>query len=117
MDAVRQKYGSEDYFEKTAARDTVTISGKEVDEVGFDRITQKQSAWSELETVSLDGLRIRGYRRGSSCLNRRSQDELCIIPRGWKWKELDLSRNLFEDWDDVANICSNLKELRLLKVK
>ncbi|KAL8811875.1 MAG: hypothetical protein Q9223_007434 [Gallowayella weberi] len=116
LQAVREKYGSENSLEQAKARDIITISGKQVDEVGFEAISKKQSAWSELETVSLDGLRIRGSYPKPQKSKQDLQDDLQTVPFGLKWKELDLSRNLFEDWDDITNICSNLKELELLKV-
>ncbi|KAL8800010.1 MAG: hypothetical protein Q9200_007377 [Gallowayella weberi] len=116
LQAVREKYGLENSLEQAKARDIITISGKQVNEVGFEAISKKQSAWSELETVSLDGLRIRGSYPKPQKSKQDLQDNLQTVPFGLKWKELDLSRNLFEDWDDITNICSNLKELELLKV-
>ncbi|KAL8736158.1 MAG: hypothetical protein Q9166_000313 [cf. Caloplaca sp. 2 TL-2023] len=111
LSAVIEKYGSEN-----EARSTITISGKEVDEVGFDAISKKQSAWTELTTVSLDGLRIDSRYQEPL---RSEQDYQCIqqvLPRGLKWRELDLSRNLFDEWNDIKNVCTFLPELRVLKV-
>ena len=94
------------------------ISGKVVEEVGFEKIRQQQAALQELRIVLVDGHRIAG---------------LCPYP--WKGKaddeaweravgrvaeacpsivELDLSRSLLERWMDVYGICKALPALRRL---
>ncbi|KAL8787151.1 MAG: hypothetical protein Q9213_002367 [Squamulea squamosa] len=114
VSAVKEKYGSETSLQNVKGKsNTILISGKEVDEVGFDAISKKQSAWSELEIVSLDGLRIKGFHKESPY---PTKEDLQVLPTDLKWKELDLSRNLFDDWNDVGAICSSLRELRVLKL-
>ncbi|KAL8770066.1 MAG: hypothetical protein Q9209_004104 [Squamulea sp. 1 TL-2023] len=114
LSAVREKYGLENSLQDIKRKSsTIVISGKEVDEVGFDAISKKHSAWSELEIVSLDGLRINGLHNE---LPYPTEEDLPVLPTGLKWKELDLSRNLFDDWDVICTICSSLKDLRVLKL-
>ncbi|KAL8686734.1 MAG: hypothetical protein Q9218_006900 [Villophora microphyllina] len=115
-DAVRAKYGSSAASADEHLQDTITISGKQVDEVGFDIIAQKQSTWSDLEIVSLEGLRITGF----SPLHRPitpADPSTQGLPKNSKCKELDLSNNLFESWADIVDICHVLEELETLKVK
>ncbi|KAF2691095.1 tubulin-specific chaperone E [Lentithecium fluviatile CBS 122367] len=95
----------------------IRISGKEVEEVGFDKIRKQLAELSELKIVILDGL----------CMERPSA-RLKEGGLGWeegltdvkdacpKAVELDLSRNLFEEWREVASICEQLEKLRSLRI-
>lgn len=96
---------------------TIVISGKEVDEVGFDAISRKQAAWSALTIVSLDSLRIENLYENPLSTQQDYEEELRALYSGLKWKELDLSRNLFADWDEITRICRCLKDLKVLKLK
>lgn len=98
----------------------IRISGKEVEEVGFDKIRRQLARLDELKVVILDGLRIKEevkkaeFREGWK-LSGASEGEIrktcpSIV-------ELDLSRNLLEDWYEVAFICQQLPNLRELKVE
>ena len=82
---------------------------KTVEEVGFEKIRQQLAILNELKIVLLDGL----------CLaTPRDDPELAKIRETCpKIQELDLSRNLFERWEEVVKICEQLEELRSLKVK
>lgn len=100
-----------------ASENPITISGKQVNEVGFEEISQKQSAWSELAVVALDGLRI-------NCLFlKAATSELPLNPfsvtsrEGLKWKELSLANNLFERWAHVFEICYFARELKALRLE
>ena len=83
--------------------------------MGFDRIWKQLSVLEDLKIVLLDSLRIRAVSLDSESLAiAQAQKELSrACP---KIQELDLSRNLLETWDDVAEICRPLKQLRVLKV-
>ncbi|CAO1604973.1 hypothetical protein XANCAGTX0491_008511 [Xanthoria calcicola] len=95
---------------------TIVISGKEVDEVGFDVISRRQAAWSALTIVSLDGLRIRNLYANPLSIQQNYEEELRALYSGLEWEELDLSRNLFADWDEITRICRYLKYLKVLKL-
>lgn len=69
-----------------------------------------------------------GPRSVSFIFNPRSQESryhLCtkwlkltsMLPTDLRIQELDLSRNLFEDFADVIAIARSLKSLRVLKLK
>jgi hypothetical protein len=85
----------------------IEISGKVVEEVGFDKIRQQQSQLHELKIVIVDGFRI-SYAESPGTTIR----ETCP-----KIVELDLSRNLFEKFDEVVRICAKLDHLRSLRLK
>ncbi|KAL8640722.1 MAG: hypothetical protein Q9228_002379 [Teloschistes exilis] len=116
LDAVRAKYGNSVEPIDKASEDPIIIGGKQVNEVGFDKIAQKQSAWSELAIVSLDGLRI-------NCLfPKTANSELPLNPfsmtslNDLKWKGLYLANNLFERWADILQICHFARELKALRL-
>lgn len=115
LTAMRQKYGSGDGDDLD--NQALRIGGKEVDEVGFNLINQMQSAWSDLKYISLNSLCIHGISAAPGPREARriavAQSESMIL----QCKELDLSRNLIENWSDVVDICSALSELRVLKLK
>ena len=91
----------------------IEISGKVVEEVGFERIRKQQAVLQELKIVVLDGLRICGVGKGVDVAQVQNE----IFSTCPNITELDLSRNLFEDWKDVADICASLKKLRSLKAR
>ncbi|KIV79971.1 hypothetical protein PV11_07509 [Exophiala sideris] len=93
----------------------IEISGKVVEEVGFDRIKKQLSLLADLKIILVDELAISGIvaRAASSVEVKDAQRELqqtCpnIV-------ELDIGWNTIETWQDVANICLPLKRLKILK--
>lgn len=114
LEALRYKY-AEDGLESTTIKDdgSMEILGKVVEEVGFERIRKQQAILNELKIVLLDGLRIESA--GSQAEVERVGEEIAsTCPY---ITELDLSRNLFEHWKDVADICGSLQKLRILKAR
>ena len=139
LEALRYKYASDSgstpeevhgsliYVSKNGPRPAETmvkISGKEVEEVGFDKIRKQLAKLHELRIVLLDGLCMSqpvdpetktAWLAGdiSAPPNSTAAEILKTCP---KIAELDLSRNLFEDWVEIVFICqklSNLRDLRL----
>lgn len=116
LEALRHKYAEEGLEQATTnTQGSIEISGKVVEEVGFERIRKQQALLQELKIVVLDGLRIRGRGAGDGAEVVRFQDEIASACPNIT--ELDLSRNLFESWRDVAEICLPLKRLRTLKAR
>lgn len=72
MEALRKKYASSD-IDGSKDREAIRISGKTVEEVGFEKINRQLASLHELRIVILDGFCIHG-----------------ILPRG------NISDN--EDW-------------------
>jgi len=103
VDAVREKYGTP---ATTDDSDEIVISGKTVEEVGFEKIRAQQARLHELKIVLVDGQRV--SRAENVLLEIRS---VCPII-----EELDLSRNLFTNFSEVAKICSELGSLKNLRI-
>jgi tubulin-specific chaperone E len=118
LEALAKKYASGDQ-PGSSSNSEIHISGKVVEEVGFEDIRQRLAKIHELRIVLLDALCVVGVRAlpwvSSSELHLQEQKR--IADQNLKIVELDLSRNLLEKWVDVANICSTLKSLKSLKVK
>ncbi|PVH74755.1 L domain-like protein [Cadophora sp. DSE1049] len=103
VDAVREKYGTP---ATTDDSDEIVISGKTVEEVGFDKIRAQQARLHELKIVLVDGQRVSSAEK--SPLEIRT-----VCP---KIEELDLSRNLFNNISEVAKICFELDSLKNLRL-
>ena len=99
----------------------IEISGKVVQEVGFEKIRKQLAELQELRIVLLDGLCIAGLRGQPWSPRSEDQewlDELDHITKTCpRVTELDLSGNLLENWIDVVGICRALPNLRVLKLK
>ncbi|KAL5314003.1 hypothetical protein ACEPPN_018427 [Leptodophora sp. 'Broadleaf-Isolate-01'] len=103
VDAVREKYGTP---ATTDDSDEIIISGKTVEEVGFDKIRAQQARLHELKIVLVDGQRV-------SIAERSTLEIRTVCP---KIEELDLSRNLFDSLAEVAKICTELESLKSLRL-
>ncbi|KAH6606406.1 tubulin-specific chaperone e [Trichoderma cornu-damae] len=86
----------------------IVISGKVAQEMGFDKIWRKQSRLKEMKIVILDGLRVATAKGGG--------DAATIAETSPRIVELDLSRNLFERFGPVVDICRDLKDLQKLSI-
>jgi len=116
LDALRKKYASPDV---SASGATIQISGKTVEEIGFQKVATQLATLHELRIVLLDGLCLRGVldRPCLSVLDLVLQERQRIEDQTLKIQELDLSRNLFEQWADVVGICRELRFLTTLKLE
>lgn len=97
-------------------RKPVLFNGKPAEEIGFDKIRRQLAQLSELKIIILDGLcmqRPEAWRAGWM----KSDEKTDVRDACPKAIELDLSRNLFEEWREVAAICEQLPELRRLRVE
>lgn len=88
--------------------------------MGFEKIRRRLAELQELRIVLLDGLCItrqlsafRG-RAGVEAELASGTDVKDVSP---KIIELDLSRNLFEEWREIAQICVQLENQRSLRVE
>ena len=94
----------------------IKFSGKIAEEVGFDKIRKQLAQLEELKIIILDGLLIwRPDARGEEWMKREALSDVAdACPKAI---ELDLSRNLFEEWREIAAICEQLTRLRSLRVE
>ncbi|EEH08077.1 tubulin-specific chaperone E [Histoplasma capsulatum G186AR] len=121
LQAANEKYVSElepvsSGHEDLLSSKPIEISGKIVEEVGFEKIRRLLAELQELRIVLLDGMRVYGVLAGEGS-REEYENELKIIARTCpKIVELDLSRNVLRRWTDVAAICEQLKLLKILKL-
>ncbi|KAB8339247.1 hypothetical protein FH972_022181 [Carpinus fangiana] len=88
------------------------ISGKKAEEVGFDKIRQQLANLKALRIVLVDSYCVSQPDAGKSFDDAdlaRDVAEAC--PR---ILDLNISRNLFEDWNEVLDIARQLKALHTL---
>jgi hypothetical protein len=119
---IYERQGSDNDFLAHQNR-PIRISGKEVEEVGFDKIRKQLANLKELRIVILDGLCMQ--RPVARVIGRRQKGRPDVWPSDLsdikdscpKVIELDLSRNLFEEWREIASICEQLEKLRSLRAE
>ena len=118
IEAIRSKYANAD----DESDDLISISGKTVEEVGFDKIQRQLAALPELKIIILDGLPMKSLGSQQSQDKGIGDQELGLTPEAADWlqqlrvEELDLSRTLLERWSDVLFMVSLLPRLRTLKL-
>lgn len=103
-EALKKKYASSSAEDIAATANEIHISGKTVEEVGFEKIRRQLAQLQELRIVVLDGACI------ATVESDLDEQDLKII-------ELDLSRNLFESWYDITALCRSLQSLQRLRLE
>ena len=104
--------------------EAIHISGKTVEEVGFEKIQRQLASLTELKIIILDSLCVKSIDRAPQApvsseqafpenLNPKAAVSWL---RNMKVVELDLSRNLLETWSDVLFISNALPRLKTLKL-
>ena len=122
LEALRQKYAPEPEdlnSDGSLSSETIEISGKVVEEIGFEKIRRQLATLQELRIILLDGSCLAGL--GSRPWSGDYEDWLLQVQKTQevcpRVTELDLSRNLLESWLDIAGICNALERLKSLKLK
>lgn len=111
LDALRTKYAATSGNE--SGQITIRISGKEAEEVGFDKIARQQAQLQNLRIVVLDDLLVRAYDE-----NTTPEDNLDKISETCpNITDLDLGRNLFETLSEISDICDRLPKLKFLRLE
>ncbi|CCU81901.1 alpha-tubulin assembly protein/Chaperone [Blumeria hordei DH14] len=108
IEAIREKYAPQEssQLQQVPGENKLTISGKVVEEVGFDKIRQIQAQFHNLRVVVVPGMCISvGEKNGE-----RIEDTCSKI------SDLDLSRNLIRDFKEVSCICRQLPNLKMLRL-
>ena len=115
LEALKFKYAAvETDSTSIQSQNTIRISGKEAEEVGFEKIAKQQAQLQNLRIVVLDDLLIKassGSEEESKGLLKQIAETCPNIT------DLDLGRNLFETLDEIASICDQLPRLRSLKLE
>ncbi|KAK0378579.1 CAP-Gly domain-containing protein [Colletotrichum limetticola] len=106
--ALHGKYASEAVAKREAEIQQIVFFGKKpAEEVGFDKIRRQLARVEDLTIVILDGTRIQSdVVDGDKTIKETSP----LI------YELDISRNLFEEFDQVIKICQELDGLKSLRL-
>ena len=107
LEALEQKYAL-----SSSADMSIQISGKTVEEVGFEKIQRQLQKYQDLEVVILDKRCISVDEH----FKQKSGQSLRIANLHLRIQNLDLSRNLLETWMDILSICYPLKHLQTLNV-
>lgn len=94
---------------KQAEAETIYISGKQAEEVGFEKLSQRLVKLQGIRVLVLDHMRIRHKLDHVHDMKADSIASLCA-----DITELDLSDNLFESFDEVRDLCGQLPRLRTL---
>ena len=108
LEAIRHKYDASD-----ASTDTIIISGKVAEEVGFDKIARAQAQFKELRIVLIDQLVVSGLASETSNVLHAQQELKATCPN---IVELDLGYNVIEEWNIVTDICTALPNLTSLRL-
>ncbi|KAF4919889.1 Tubulin-specific chaperone E [Colletotrichum viniferum] len=105
--ALNGKYASEQAAEREPEIQIVFFGKKPAEEVGFDKIRRQLARVEDLTIVILDGARI--------AIDVAPEDK-SVKETSPLVTELDLSRNLFEEFRQVVHICRELGDLRSLRL-
>ncbi|PGG96784.1 hypothetical protein AJ80_09788 [Polytolypa hystricis UAMH7299] len=100
-----------------AASKPIVISGKVVEEVGFEKISKQLAELQQLRIILLDSMTIQGVLATNVPSQGGYEKELERIGETCpKIVELDLSRNPLRSWREVTDICRQLRDIRILKL-
>ncbi|KIW85737.1 hypothetical protein Z517_01129 [Fonsecaea pedrosoi CBS 271.37] len=120
LEAVRFKYApvnkmGGDAFTSHIQDEVIEISGKVVEEVGFERIQKQLSVLADLKIVLVDELVVSGVAgRGASTQHIRDA-QLELERTCPNIVELDVGWNVIETWQDVVDMCVPFRKLKILK--
>lgn len=109
--AVERKYATEEVDrrdELALKKEELHMAGGKIAyEVGFDKIRAQLAQLNELKIVIVDGMKV---------VTAETEDKKIreVCP---KIAELDLSRNLFQSWEEIIKICAQLDNLRSLTLR
>ncbi|EGP91829.1 uncharacterized protein MYCGRDRAFT_107794 [Zymoseptoria tritici IPO323] len=103
LQALREKYMPE---EAGTGGDIVYFSGKQAEEIGFEKFSKRQAQLQGIHVLVLDHMRIRS---DSSDAENGTIEEICA-----NITDLDLGSNLFETLDEILDIAKLLPKLRTL---
>ena len=93
----------------------IEISGKTVEEIGFDKIMKEQAALEKLRFAVLDKLNLKGIV-DDHCLRHRVFEAQVELQRLCPDViELEISWNLLETWQDLVDIVAAFPQLRVLR--
>jgi len=124
LEAIRHKYGSGSQSEAASEEkwspgryESIEISGKVVEEVGFERIQKQLAALTQLRIVLVDELVINGIAPRDSPGEIVHEYQADLASQCPNIEDLDVGWNVIEKWADVARMCQPLRKLSILKAR
>lgn len=115
LEAIQYKYSSSLSDAAGNALEAVVISGKVAEEVGFEKIAQEQAQLADLRIVLLDQLVVNGIAPRGASASDIAQAQQTLSQTCPNIRELDIGLNTIEQWQDLADICTALPNLRVLR--
>ncbi|OQU96676.1 CAP-Gly domain-containing protein [Cladophialophora immunda] len=120
LEAIKFKYAPVNNLRANAASarevdDMIEISGKVVEEVGFERIQKQLSVLADLKIVLVDELVVSGIARHGSSTQHIRNAQLELERTCPNIVELDLGWNIIETWQDIVDMCVPFRKLKILK--
>lgn len=114
LEALKTKYAAVQAGENASDQLVIRISGKEAEEVGFEKIARQQAQLQNLRIVVLNDLLVKAYDEN----NTTPEDSLDkILEASPNITDLDLGRNLFETHSEISDICDRLPKLKFLRLE
>jgi hypothetical protein len=111
---LKTKYAATKTGDNASDQTIIRISGKEAEEVGFEKIARQQGQLQNLRIVVLDDLLVKAYDEQNTNLEDNLDKILEICPN---ITDLDLGRNLFETLSEISEICDRLPRLKFLRLE
>lgn len=115
LEAIQYKYSGSASSGPNDKQDLVVISGKVAEEVGFEKIAQEQARLADLRIVLIDQLVVNGITARDAPSSDISQAQRDLSEACPNIVELEIGWNTIERWQDVADICSALPNLKVLR--
>jgi hypothetical protein len=119
LEAIRFKYGRAKKESQGASGDgetsSIAISGKIVEEVGFEKIQKQLSVLADLRIVLVDELALFAVARRDATTQEIEDAQQELSKTCPSIAELDIGWNVIETWQDVADMCRPFKKLKILK--
>lgn len=115
LEAIRHKYAAPlavNGHAVSTKQNAIEISGKTVEEVGFEKIQKQISHLIDLKVALVDDLNLTGVARDASQKHSAQAELAKICP---SITELDVGWNAIETWQDVADLTAPLGKLQVLK--
>lgn len=115
LEAIEFKYSNSLSDDTGGQPETVVISGKVAEEVGFEKIAKAQAQLADLRVVLLDQLVVNGIAHRGASSSAISEAQKKLVQTCPNIREIDVGWNTIERWQDVADICTALPNLKTLK--
>lgn len=115
LEAIEFKYSNSLSDANGIRPETVVISGKVAEEVGFEKIAKKQAQLADLRVILLDQLVVNGIAPRDAPGSAVAEAQKHLFQTCPNIREIDIGWDTIERWQDIADICKALPNLKTLK--